>query len=152
MLAAMARHAPSDLSLRDKVYESLREALTAGRFLPGQKLTFRFVAGTLGVSLTPVREAIRRLAAEGAFEMQPNRSVRLPLLTRDRVLELRDIRMASRASPPRRPAPGQRRVAFHSCAGSRLRSWPSAAATTRPTGRRFASSTSRSMEWRANRP
>jgi DNA-binding GntR family transcriptional regulator len=94
MLAAMARHAPSDLSLRDKVYESLREALTAGRFLPGQKLTFRFVAGTLGVSLTPVREAIRRLAAEGAFEMQPNRSVRLPLLTRDRVLELRDIRMA----------------------------------------------------------
>ena len=60
MLPAMARHAPSDTSLRDKVYESLREALTAGRFQPGQKLTFRFIAGTLGVSLTPVREAIRR--------------------------------------------------------------------------------------------
>src|SRR5262249_52982603 len=45
-------------------------------------------------SLTPVREALRRLVAEGAFEMQPNRSVRVPLMTRAKVLELRDIRMA----------------------------------------------------------
>ena len=54
-----------DTSLRQQVYDSLREALTAGRFVPGQKLTFRFVAGALGVSLTPVREALRRLLAEG---------------------------------------------------------------------------------------
>src|SRR6476659_3132276 len=84
----------ADTSLRSQVYESLREALTAGRFLPGQKLTFRFVADALGVSLTPVREALRRLVAEGAFEMQPNRSVRVPLMTREKILELRDIRMA----------------------------------------------------------
>ena len=64
-----------------------------GRFAPGQKVTFRYVAGVLGVSLTPVREAMRRLVAEGAFEMNPNRSVRVPLMTRDNVLELRDIRM-----------------------------------------------------------
>ena len=64
-----------------------------GRFAPGQKVTFRYVAGELGVSLTPVREALRRLVAEGAFEMNPNRSVRVPLMTRDKVLELRDIRM-----------------------------------------------------------
>jgi DNA-binding GntR family transcriptional regulator len=83
-----------DTSLRQQVYDSLREALTAGRFVPGQKLTFRFVAGALGVSLTPVREALRRLVAEGAFEMQPNRSVRVPLMTRAKILELRDIRMA----------------------------------------------------------
>ena len=60
----------------------------------GAEASFRFIAGTLGVSLTPVREAIRRLVAEGAFEMQPNRSVRVPLMTRDRILELRDIRLA----------------------------------------------------------
>src|SRR5215468_7993257 len=84
----------ADTSLRTQVYESLREALTAGRFRPGQKLTFRFVADALGVSLTPVREALRRLVAEGAFEMQPNRSVRVPPMTRAKVLELRDIRMA----------------------------------------------------------
>jgi DNA-binding GntR family transcriptional regulator len=84
---------PADTSLRQQVYDSLREALTAGRFAPGQKVTFRYVAGVLGVSLTPVREALRRLVAEGAFEMNPNRSVRVPLMTRDKVLELRDIRM-----------------------------------------------------------
>jgi DNA-binding GntR family transcriptional regulator len=92
-LAAALRN-PADTSLRSQVYESLRTALTAGQFVPGQKLTFRFVAGALGVSLTPVREALRRLIAEGAFEMQPNRSVRVPLMTRAKILELRDIRMA----------------------------------------------------------
>jgi DNA-binding GntR family transcriptional regulator len=90
----MAPAAPVDTSLRSQVYDSLRDALTAGRFMPGQKLSFRFIAGTLGVSMTPVREAVRRLVAEGAFEMRPNRSVRVPLMTRDKVLELRDIRMA----------------------------------------------------------
>ena len=84
---------PADTSLRKQVYDSLRAALTEGRFTPGQKLSFRFIAGVLGVSLTPVREAVRRLVAEGAFEMQPNRSVRVPLMTRDRIMELRDIRM-----------------------------------------------------------
>ncbi|WP_428658462.1 GntR family transcriptional regulator [Reyranella sp.] len=90
----MAPKASDDTSLRSHVYDWLREALTAGRFTPGQKLSFRFIAGTVGVSLTPVREAIRRLVAEGAFEMRPNRSVRVPLMTRDRILELRDIRLA----------------------------------------------------------
>jgi DNA-binding GntR family transcriptional regulator len=90
----MSPRAPADTSLRSQVYDSLRDGLTAGRFTPGQKLTFRAIAGALGVSMTPVREAIRRLVAEGVFEMQPNRSVRVPLMTRDRVLELRDLRMA----------------------------------------------------------
>ena len=94
MLGPMTAKPPAETSLRSQVYDSLRDALTAGRFTPGQTLSFRFIAGTLGVSLTPVREAIRRLVAEGAFEMRPNRSVRVPLMTRDKVLELRDIRMA----------------------------------------------------------
>jgi DNA-binding GntR family transcriptional regulator len=84
----------ADTLLRTQVYDSLRDALTAGRFTPGQKLSFRFIARTLGVSLTPVREAIRRLVAEGALEMRPSRSVRVPLMTKDKLLELRDIRMS----------------------------------------------------------
>jgi len=85
---------PTDTSLRRQVYDALREGLTEGRFVPGQKLTFRAIAAELGVSLTPVREALRRLVAEGGFEMRPNRSVRVPLMTRAKILELRDIRIA----------------------------------------------------------
>jgi DNA-binding GntR family transcriptional regulator len=93
-MPSVAASSNPDTSLRKQVYDSLRAALTAGRFVPGQKVTFRFVGGALGVSLTPVREALRRLVAEGAFEMQPNRSVRVPLMTRAKILELRDIRIA----------------------------------------------------------
>jgi DNA-binding GntR family transcriptional regulator len=85
---------PTDTSLRRQVYDALREGLTEGRFMPGQKLTFRAIAAELGVSLTPVREALRRLVAEGGFEMRPNRSIRVPLMTRAKILELRDIRIA----------------------------------------------------------
>ncbi|MBM3546073.1 MAG: GntR family transcriptional regulator [Alphaproteobacteria bacterium] len=81
-------------TLREQVYESLREALTQGKFAPGQKLTIRSIGNALGVSVMPVREALRRLTAEGAFEMQPNRSVRVPLMTRAKIVELRDIRVA----------------------------------------------------------
>ena len=110
----------SDTSLRTQVYDSLRQALTTGRFAPGQKLTFRFIAGALGVSLTPVREALGRLVAEGAFEMQPSRSVRVPLMTRARIIELRDIRMALEglaADKAARPPTGGRSP---SCAASPL--------------------------------
>lgn len=84
----------NEATLREQVYEALREALTQGKFMPGQKLTIRSIASALGVSLTPVREALRRLVAEGAFEMRPNRSVRVPLMTRAKILEFRDIRIA----------------------------------------------------------
>ncbi|MBS0224278.1 MAG: GntR family transcriptional regulator [Proteobacteria bacterium] len=84
----------TDTSLREHVYAWLRDALSVGRFVPGQKLTFRSIAAATGVSLTPVREAIRRLVAEGAFEMQPNRSVRVPRMTVTKLLELCDIRVA----------------------------------------------------------
>jgi DNA-binding GntR family transcriptional regulator len=124
----MAAKPPADTSLRAQVYDSLRDALTAGRFTPGQKLSFRFVAGTLGVSMTPVREAVRRLVAEGAFEMRPSRSVRVPLMTRDKVLELRDIRIAveglaaekAAANAGREPVAGLRRIA-HELAAVRSR-------------------------------
>jgi DNA-binding GntR family transcriptional regulator len=94
MLRSMLANALADTSLRSHVYDWLSDALSTGRFTPGQKLSLRFISGALGVSLTPVREAIRRLAAEGALEIRPSRSVRVPLMTREKVLELRDIRMA----------------------------------------------------------
>jgi len=94
MTTVLAPSTTDGTLLHEQVYESLREALTEGKFMPGQKLTFRSIASALGVSLTPVREALRRLVAEGAFEMRPNRSVRVPLMTQAKILELRDIRVA----------------------------------------------------------
>lgn len=79
--------------LREQVYQQIRTGLMSGRFAPGQKLTIRALAGEMGTSLTPVREALYRLAAEGAFEGQANRSVRVPILTGDNIRELRDIRI-----------------------------------------------------------
>lgn len=52
-----------------------------GAFEPGAKLTNRYLAQTLGFSITPVREAIRRLVSEGALGEAPNGSVFVPALT-----------------------------------------------------------------------
>src|SRR5262249_24557492 len=81
----------SPTSLHDHVYQELRRLVMLGRFQPGQKIKIRTLATALGTSLTPVREALRRLVAEGAFVGEPNRSVRMPVMTVDRVKELKDI-------------------------------------------------------------
>lgn len=94
MRTAPSARSSRDTSLRGHVYAWLRDALSAGKFVPGQKLTFRSIAASTNVSLTPVREAIRRLVAEDALEMEPNRSVRVPRMTVTKLLELRDVRIA----------------------------------------------------------
>jgi len=93
--------APRDLltqppreTLSTHVERGIREALMAGRFLPGERLNIRALATMLGTSATPVREALSRLAAEGAIEMVPNQSVRIPLFSQERFEELKLIRMA----------------------------------------------------------
>jgi DNA-binding GntR family transcriptional regulator len=77
---------------REWVYHRIRLALMAGRYQPGEKVTIAQLTGSLGVSMTPVREALRRLAAERALEMNPNRSVTVPKLSLEDVLAVRQIR------------------------------------------------------------
>ena len=60
---------------------------------PGQRFTLRGLAAAIGTSAMPVREAVTRLAAEQALEVLPNRAIRVPLMTRERFLELRTIRL-----------------------------------------------------------
>lgn len=55
-------------TLADRAYAAIRAAITSGEFAPGQKLTERELAAQLSVSLTPVREAIRRLEQEHLVE------------------------------------------------------------------------------------
>lgn len=81
-------------TLGERVYRGLRDFLMAGQLQPGQKLTLRELASALNVSPMPVREAVRRLAAEGALEMLPNRRIRVPVMTKARFRELLRIRIA----------------------------------------------------------
>jgi DNA-binding GntR family transcriptional regulator len=97
-------------TLRDKVLHRLKDAILTGSFAPGQALTVRGVAEALGTSPTPVREALQRLMAEQVLEGVPNRYYRVPLMTREKFVEIREIRAvlegmaaekaSARISPP----------------------------------------------------
>lgn len=81
-------------SLTTKVYESLRATLASGELPPNHKLSGRLLAQRLGVSQTPVREAMLQLVAERALTMNRNKSVTVPTLTSEKFIDLRDIRVA----------------------------------------------------------
>jgi DNA-binding GntR family transcriptional regulator len=87
-LAAVGRE-----TLQDRVYAELRRALIAGRFEPGEVLTIQGLAASLSTSTMPVREALGRLISERALEALPNRSARIPLMTRERLDDLHRVRL-----------------------------------------------------------
>jgi DNA-binding GntR family transcriptional regulator len=66
---------------QDDTYATLRQWVTVGRFLPGERLKIRNVAAALGVGEMPVRAALQRLAAQGALVNVPNAGVAVPRLT-----------------------------------------------------------------------
>ncbi|KFC65811.1 GntR family transcriptional regulator [Bosea sp. LC85] len=63
------------INLRDHVHESLRKAIIAGRFSDGERLNERDLALDLGVSTTPLKEALRQLEAEGLIRTEARRGV-----------------------------------------------------------------------------
>lgn len=81
-------------TVQDRVYSVLRDRLMRGGFEPGQKLKIAELATALGTSAMPVREALNRLAAERAIESMPNRSVRVPSLSKDSLRDLMEARFA----------------------------------------------------------
>lgn len=58
-------------NLSDLAYAALKQALLSGRFQPGERIVLREVAGNLGISLTPVRDAINHLIAERVLDRGP---------------------------------------------------------------------------------
>jgi DNA-binding transcriptional regulator YhcF (GntR family) len=82
------------LTLSAKVYQDLRELIISGQLQPGARLTLAGMASALGTSSMPVREAINKLAADDALEILPNKSVRVPVMTKTRFRELVTIRLA----------------------------------------------------------
>ncbi|MFV0408573.1 MAG: GntR family transcriptional regulator [Paracoccus sp. (in: a-proteobacteria)] len=95
----------SDPSAHERLYRTLRGRILVGELPPGQPLTLRGIAAEYGVSMTPAREAVRRLAAEGALTLSASGRVSTPELSVERIEELAALRaliepeLASRALP-----------------------------------------------------
>ncbi len=75
-------------TLHDRVYAELRRSLIHGVFATGETLRIQELAEKLQTSTMPVREALARLVSEQALEALPNRSVRVPVITRERLDDL----------------------------------------------------------------
>ena len=80
-------------NLQETLYQRIRESLLEGRFQPGERLKIRDLAAEWGTSPMPVRAALQRLVAEGALEGEPQRSVRVPLMTRERYQNIFQVRL-----------------------------------------------------------
>ncbi len=89
----------------DRLYRQMRTRIMHGELAPGTPLTLRGLGREFGVSMTPAREAIRRLAAEGALTLSSSGRVSTPELSNERIEELAALRgllepeLASRALP-----------------------------------------------------
>ena len=80
------------LSLRDRAYDDMRDAILSGALNPGDRIKERVVAEQMGISTTPVKEALRRLEQEGLIVSQPHRGAVVgPLVStpEPEILELR---------------------------------------------------------------
>ncbi len=103
---------PSERGQKDKgstnhdlIYRRLRTRVLHGEVLPGEAMTLRGIAAEFGVSMTPAREAVRRLTAEGALTLSTTGRITTPVLSNERIEELAALRallepeLASRALP-----------------------------------------------------
>lgn len=79
------------ITRREAVLRQLRQEIVAGDLTPGTLVKDAEIAARLGVSITPVREAIAQLAAEGLIDVAPNRSRRVTQVTQKNALELVDV-------------------------------------------------------------
>ena len=99
------RGAETAVAAHDRVYRALRTRIMHGEIEPGVALTLRGIGAEFGVSMTPAREAVRRLVAEGALTLSASGRVATPELQNERIEELAALRalleteLASRALP-----------------------------------------------------
>jgi DNA-binding GntR family transcriptional regulator len=84
--------APRD-TLQDFVYRQLCELILNGEIAPGQLITIQSLADAFGVSAMPVREALQRLTAARVLTVISSRSIGIPLLTGERLSDLRRVRL-----------------------------------------------------------
>lgn len=78
----------------DYAYTQLREAILAGEYGPGTVLNQAELAKTIGISTTPLREALRRLLSEGLVELDAHRDARVTELTAEEARDLLEVRLS----------------------------------------------------------
>lgn len=78
--------------LREIVFESIREAIIEGRLKPGERVMEIQLAEKLGVSRTPVREAIRKLELEGLLIMEPRKGAYVADVSLKDIVEVLEVR------------------------------------------------------------
>lgn len=82
------------LPLRDVVFNTLRQAILTGELKPGERLMEIHLANKLGVSRTPIREAIRKLELEGLVIMIPRRGAEVAQITEKSMNDVLEVRRA----------------------------------------------------------
>ncbi len=82
------------LPLRDVVFNTLRRAILRGELKPGERLMEIQLANKLGVSRTPIREAIRKLELEGLVLMIPRRGAEVAKITEKNMQDVLEVRKA----------------------------------------------------------
>ncbi|MDO9228579.1 MAG: GntR family transcriptional regulator [Syntrophales bacterium] len=80
------------ISAREKTYDYLKTNILSGHFIPGERLAEEHLAEELGVSRTPVREALHKLEQEGLIEPLESRGFRVPQDSPEEIEDLFDIR------------------------------------------------------------
>lgn len=79
----------------ERVYLEVSNRLARGELVPGQWVRERILAETMGVSRTPVREALNKLAAEGLVRLEHNRGAQVVEWTREQIMEIYGLRAAT---------------------------------------------------------
>lgn len=79
-------------TLREKAYQSIKESVLTNTFMPGESLSTDLLADSLGISHTPVREAVVRLADEGILDYEPNKKLRVSKITEKDVKQVYEVR------------------------------------------------------------
>lgn len=82
------------LPLRDVVFHTLRKAILTGKLKPGERLMEIHLAETLGVSRTPVREAIHKLELEGLVVLIPRRGAQVASISQKSLKDVLEVRRA----------------------------------------------------------
>ena len=82
------------MPLRDVVFNTLRQAILTGELKPGERLMEIHLANKLGVSRTPIREAIRKLELEGLVTMIPRRGAEVAQITEKSMSDVLEVRRA----------------------------------------------------------